>query len=106
MPLYEYLCAACGKRSEALQRMGDPPLTVCPHCGGALRKLFSAPSFHLKGSGWYQSDYGRKSGGAGAPSKAGEGDKPASSPSGETGGESKSAESAPPAKPPAKPADD
>jgi putative FmdB family regulatory protein len=106
MPLYEYLCAVCGKRSEALQRMGDPPLTACPHCGGAVRKLFSAPSFHLKGSGWYQSDYARKSGGGEAAPKPGDGEKPASSASGESGSESKSADAAPPAKPPAKPAGD
>jgi putative FmdB family regulatory protein len=63
MPLYEYQCEACERRTEMLQRMSDPPLTVCPDCGGTLRKLFSAPSFQLKGSGWYASDYQKKSGG-------------------------------------------
>lgn len=60
MPLYEYSCESCGRRTEALQRVSDSPLTVCPHCGGALRKLISAPAFQFKGSGWYQTDYARK----------------------------------------------
>lgn len=61
MPLYEYLCDSCHERSEVLQRFEDPPLTVCPNCGGNLRKLLSAPAFQFKGSGWYVSDYARKS---------------------------------------------
>lgn len=64
MPLYEYECASCGRRTEALQRFVDAPITECPHCGGALRKLVSAPSFQFKGSGWYVTDYARKSGDA------------------------------------------
>ncbi|MGA7989806.1 MAG: FmdB family zinc ribbon protein [Thermoanaerobaculia bacterium] len=59
MPLYEYECAKCGERTEAIQRHGDALLTVCPHCGGALAKLLSAPAFQFKGSGWYVSDYGK-----------------------------------------------
>ena len=66
MPLYEYECESCGKRTETLQRLDDPPLAECPHCGGRMRKLFSAPAFHLKGSGWYISDYARKGAGKGA----------------------------------------
>ena len=60
MPLYEYQCESCGRRTEALQRMSDPPLAACPHCGGALKKLLSAPAFQLKGSGWYATDYAKK----------------------------------------------
>lgn len=60
MPLYEYQCQACGARTEELQRFSDPPLTTCKICGGALTKLVSAPAFHLKGSGWYATDYGGK----------------------------------------------
>jgi putative FmdB family regulatory protein len=72
MPLYDYACRACGKTTEILQRFEDPPLTICPHCGGELKKLLSAPAFHLKGSGWYATDYGRKSGeGAGRSSGSG-----------------------------------
>ena len=74
MPLYEYQCNACGHRLEVLQRLGEPPLTTCPECGGELRKLISAPAFQFKGEGWYVTDYARKSesGGAQAADKAGE----------------------------------
>ena len=61
MPLYEYLCEACQERTEVLQKMGEPALTICPRCGGSLRKLFSAPSFQFKGSGWYLTDYAKRS---------------------------------------------
>jgi putative FmdB family regulatory protein len=74
MPIYEYLCTSCGKVTEALQRIADPPLTVCPHCQGTLRKQLSAPAFQFKGSGWYVTDYARKSGsgsGASGSEKAG-----------------------------------
>jgi putative FmdB family regulatory protein len=60
MPLYEYQCDACGHRFEIIRKFSDPPLEMCPKCGGAVRKLQSAPAFHLKGSGWYITDYGRK----------------------------------------------
>jgi putative FmdB family regulatory protein len=81
MPLYEYSCESCGRRTEALQRVSDPPLAVCPHCGGKLRKLISAPAFQFKGSGWYQTDYARK------PERGAKGD-------GASGGTSGAAESA------------
>jgi putative FmdB family regulatory protein len=71
MPLYEYECEACGHRFETIQKFSDPPLERCPKCGGVVRKLQSAPAFHLKGSGWYITDYARKdSGAAGAESKS------------------------------------
>ena len=60
MPLYEYICEQCEETTEILQRFGDPPPAECPKCGGKLRKKLSAPAFHLKGSGWYVTDYGRK----------------------------------------------
>ncbi len=63
MPLYEYQCQACGKRIEELQRLSDPPLTICPACGGPFKKLMSAPAFQFKGSGWYATDYAKKGGG-------------------------------------------
>jgi putative FmdB family regulatory protein len=63
MPIYEYRCAACQHKLEALQKFSDAPLTTCPECGQAqLRKLVSAAGFQLKGSGWYQTDF-RGSGG-------------------------------------------
>ncbi|MDO9371521.1 MAG: zinc ribbon domain-containing protein [Gammaproteobacteria bacterium] len=58
MPIYEYECTACGHRLEVIQKFSDAPLAECPACGkSALHKLLSAPSFHLKGSGWYQTDF-------------------------------------------------
>ncbi|MGY0217758.1 FmdB family zinc ribbon protein [Endozoicomonadaceae bacterium StTr2] len=65
MPIYEYLCQSCGEAHEAIQKMSDAPLTDCPQCGEAsLAKQLSAPSFRLKGSGWYETDFkgGRKKG--------------------------------------------
>ncbi len=61
MPLYEYQCAACGKIEEVIQKFSDPPLTACRHCSGTLNKLISQSSFHLKGTGWYVTDYSKKS---------------------------------------------
>jgi putative FmdB family regulatory protein len=57
MPIYEYQCAACGKVTEAWQKFSEAPLTVCPACGGPMTKLISNCAFHLKGGGWYVSDY-------------------------------------------------
>lgn len=63
MPIYEYEClnAKCGHHFEALQKMSDGPIRVCPECKGKkVQKLVSASSFVLKGSGWYQTDIARK----------------------------------------------
>jgi putative FmdB family regulatory protein len=60
MPIYEYQCDACGQISEALQKFSDPPLSTCKHCQGNLNKLISHSAFHLKGGGWYVSEYGSK----------------------------------------------
>lgn len=58
MPFYEYQCEACGEEHEALQKISDPPLTVCPKCGQpALKKRISAAGFRLKGGGWYETDF-------------------------------------------------
>lgn len=58
MPIYEYRCQSCGRHMEALQRMSEPALRVCKHCGAeALEKLVSQTSFQLKGTGWYATDY-------------------------------------------------
>ena len=62
MPLYEYECDACGKRFEKIQKFSDPPADVCVHCGkGPVRKLLSSPAIQFKGSGWYITDYAKKS---------------------------------------------
>lgn len=58
MPIYEYRCASCGHTLEALQKISDQPLQRCPACQqDALQKLVSAPSFRLKGGGWYETDF-------------------------------------------------
>jgi putative FmdB family regulatory protein len=62
MPLYEYQCTGCGQRIEVLRRFSDAPLVECPHCGGVLTKLASAPALQFKGSGFYLTDYGRAGG--------------------------------------------
>ncbi|MDJ0985110.1 MAG: zinc ribbon domain-containing protein [Desulfobacterales bacterium] len=61
MPIYEYECAKCSKVEEIFQKFSDKPLTKCQHCGGKLHKLISQSSFHLKGTGWYVTDYAKKS---------------------------------------------
>ena len=66
MPLYEYECLECGAVLEKIQKFSDPPLTTREKCGGMLERLLSPPAIHFKGSGWYVSDYARKSGSAGS----------------------------------------
>jgi putative FmdB family regulatory protein len=62
MPLYEYECNDNGHRFERIQKFSDPPIAVCPTCGSAVRKLLSSPAIQFKGSGWYITDYAKKSG--------------------------------------------
>ncbi len=58
MPIYEYQCTECGHELEKLQKMSDPALSECPECTKpALKKLVSAAGFHLKGNGWYATDF-------------------------------------------------
>lgn len=64
MPLYEYACDACGHHFEVIQKFSDPLADQCPKCGSVVHKLMSSPAFHLKGSGWYATDYARKDPGA------------------------------------------
>ena len=61
MPIYEYQCSRCGHVEEAHQKFSDKPLSKCRHCSGRLHKLISQSTFHLKGSGWYVTDYANKS---------------------------------------------
>ena len=58
MPVYEYQCTECGRVEETFQKISDAPLQSCSHCHGKLKKLISQSAFHLKGSGWYVTDYG------------------------------------------------
>jgi putative FmdB family regulatory protein len=100
MPLYEYKCTTCHKHTEKIQKFSDPEITVCPHCGGHLERVLSAPAISFKGGGWYADGYGNakpKSSGDGA-SKAGGDSTPATD--SKSGSESKPAkDSAPTATP-------
>jgi len=58
MPLYEYECTACHKHTEKIQKFSDPEITLCPHCGGPLERVISAPAISFKGGGWYADGYG------------------------------------------------
>jgi putative FmdB family regulatory protein len=68
MPLYEYECKKCHHRFERIVKFSDPPLKRCPDCGGQVEQTISAPAVQFKGSGWYVTDYAKKSG---APSASG-----------------------------------
>lgn len=61
MPIYEYVCTQCHRRCEVLQKLSDPLLKECRVCGGALKKIPSPPAIQFKGTGWYITDYARKS---------------------------------------------
>ena len=73
MPLYEYKCLKCGRKTEKIENVDGPHLKKCPHCGGKVEALFSAPAIQFKGSGWYVTDYGGKK----SSGDAGKDDKPA-----------------------------
>ncbi len=81
MPLYEYQCRKCGHRFERIQKFSDPQVKKCPECGGSVEQVLSAPAVQFKGSGWYVTDYAKKS-----TAPAGEG----SSAKGDSGGKSDS----------------
>jgi putative FmdB family regulatory protein len=74
LPTYEYACTACGHRLDAVQSFTDDPLTVCPECGGLLRKVYGAVGIAFKGSGFYKTD---SRVGSGTPKSDGEAEKPA-----------------------------
>jgi putative FmdB family regulatory protein len=61
VPLYEYQCLKCGKKTEKIESVAGPHLKKCPHCGGKVERLQSAPAIQFKGSGWYITDYAGKS---------------------------------------------
>jgi len=67
MPIYEYECKKCGRFCEVYQKLADVPLKQCEHCSGELQRLISQSTFHLKGTGWYATDYGKKPGGGDLP---------------------------------------
>jgi len=87
MPIYEYRCASCGHQQEFLQKVNDPPLTVCTSCGKeTFGKMLTAAGFQLKGSGWYATDFRNKGAPASKPAEGGGGESKA-------GGETKAADS-------------
>jgi putative FmdB family regulatory protein len=61
MPLYEYQCKKCGHRFEKIQKFSDKMVKKCPECGGQVEQMISAPAVQFKGSGWYVTDYAKKS---------------------------------------------
>jgi putative FmdB family regulatory protein len=89
MPIYAYKCSSCQHTQDVLQKLSDPPLTICPECGAATySKQLTAAGFQLKGSGWYATDFknGPAKADAKPAAKAGEGGAPAAAPAA-TGGE-------------------
>ena len=95
MPLYEYKCHSCGQTFEVIQKFSDDPIKIHAGCGGATERLISAPAFHLKGSGWYATDYAKGTGNAPKPADHKSDDhKSGDSKSGDSkSGDSKSSES-------------
>ena len=91
MPIYEYQCEQCGRVEEAIQKFSDKPLTTCNHCKGKLHKLISQSAFHLKGTGWYVTDYAGKKTQSKAESASGAADSNASTTDNSTKSGSKSA---------------
>jgi putative FmdB family regulatory protein len=90
LPLYEYQCKKCHSLTERIQKFSDSPLTVCPHCGGELEQVLSAPAIQFKGSGWYVSDYAKKPSGGSSSKDNGSGGTSTSEGKSEAKSESKS----------------
>ena len=74
MPLYEYRCLKCDRHTDKIEKMNGPHLKKCPHCGGKVEPVITAPAIQFKGSGWYVNDYGKKTAG-GDSDKSEKGDK-------------------------------
>ena len=70
MPLYEYECKKCKHRFEKIQKFSDPHTKKCPECGGPVEQVLSAPAVQFKGTGWYVTDYSKKSGSSSASAKS------------------------------------
>jgi putative FmdB family regulatory protein len=61
VPLYEYKCMKCGRHTDKIEPVDGPHLKKCPHCGGKVESVITAPAIKFKGSGWYVTDYAGKS---------------------------------------------
>jgi putative FmdB family regulatory protein len=72
MPLYEYECKKCGHRFEKIQKFSDKMVKKCPECGGQVEQMISAPAVQFKGTGWYVTDYAKKSSSQGASGSSGD----------------------------------
>ena len=72
MPLYEYKCLKCGRRTEKIENVNGPHLRKCPLCGGKVERLVTAPAIQFKGAGWYVTDYAKKSSGGDSEKPVGE----------------------------------
>jgi len=66
LPLYEYRCLKCDRHTEKIEKLGGPYLKKCPHCGGKMESVITAPAIQFKGTGWYVTDYGKKTSGGDA----------------------------------------
>jgi putative FmdB family regulatory protein len=75
LPLYEYACLKCRRHTDKIENLNGPHLKKCPHCGGKVESVITAPAIQFKGSGWYVTDYGRKTT-AGDSSKSEKSEKP------------------------------
>jgi putative FmdB family regulatory protein len=88
VPIYEYQCSKCGEVFEAFQKITDDPLSKCKFCQGKVEKLISQSSFQLKGTGWYLTDYAKRS-------SSGPSEKPKAEASSEKAAETKTSTDAP-----------
>jgi putative FmdB family regulatory protein len=98
MPIYEFVCEACGRIVERLQKLTDPPPEACPECGGKMARIMSRNSFQLKGGGWYRDLYSSPSSSSTKPAE----DKPAADKPAKADKKESSAPSAPSTSAPAK----
>jgi putative FmdB family regulatory protein len=70
VPLYEYKCLKCGRHTDKIENVSGPHLKKCPHCGGRVESVITAPSIQFKGAGWYVNDYGGKKSSGGESDKS------------------------------------
>ncbi len=93
MPLYEYKCLKCGRHTDKIEKVAGPHLKKCPHCGGKVESVITAPAIKFKGSGWYVTDYAGKSpeGGSKESKVAGDGKESGGKEAGKEGGKDASA---------------
>ena len=94
MPLYEYRCLKCDRHTDKIENVNGPHLKKCPHCGGKVESVITAPAIQFKGSGWYVNDYGKKTSG-GDSSKSEKSDRAEKAEKGEKSEKSEKPESKP-----------